>query len=119
MGRVIGKLEIFVKMLANRNQGSTKLVSLRTTFQIIQVVYFPSYNAKSGQKKLTQEKTSKPRPDGEGRRHIGVSSIGPNCAKPSSKATEPLEPGGQGEGGPPLQDELTLIQSWNRGTASW
>ena len=95
MGRVIGKLEIFVKMLANRNQGSKKLVSLRTTFKINQVVYFPGYNAKSGQKRLTQEKNCKPGPDGEGRRHIGVSSIGPNCAKPSSKATEPLEPRGQ------------------------
>ena len=88
--------DIFVKMLANRNQGSKKLVSLRTTFQINQVVYFPGYNAKSGQKRLTQEKNCKPGPDGEGRRHIGVSSIGPNCAKPSSKATEPLEPEGQG-----------------------
>ena len=47
-------------------------------------------------KKLAQEKTYKPGPDGEGRRHIGVSSIGPNCAKPSSEATEPLEPGGHG-----------------------
>ena len=47
-------------------------------------------------KKLTQEKTSKPGSDGEGRRHIGVSSIGPNCAKPSSEATEPLEHGETG-----------------------
>ena len=58
-------------------------------------------------KKLTQEKTSKPRPDGEGRRHIGVSSIGPNCAKPSSKATEPLEPGGEGWGYFPLPRKKT------------
>ena len=49
--------DIFIKMLANRNQGSKKLVSLRTTFQINQVVYFPGNNGKSGQKKgLNQDK---------------------------------------------------------------
>ena len=90
--------DIFIKMLANRNQGSKKLVSLRTTFQINQVVYFPGNNGKSGKKRTEPRKNFKPGPDGEGHRHIGVSSIGPNCAKPSSKATEPLEPGGQGGG---------------------